>query len=60
MGYVNRNAIVEKSRKGRRVHFIDRYAGKRELRPGDIYVDPETHVLMRYKKRPAGRLEPAA
>ena len=50
MGYVNRNAIVEKSRKGRRVYFIDGDAGKRELWADDIYVDPETHVLMRYKK----------
>ena len=60
MGYVIRNVIVEKSRKGRRVYLIDGYAGKRELRPDDIYVDPETHVLMRYKKRPATCLQPAA
>jgi hypothetical protein len=59
MGYVIRNVIVEKSRKGRRVYLIDGYAGKRELRPDDIYVDPETHVLMRYKKRPATCLQPA-
>jgi hypothetical protein len=52
MGYVNRDAFVERSQKGRRVYFIDASAGRRELRPGDIYVDPETHVLMRYKKRP--------
>jgi hypothetical protein len=52
MGYVNRNAIVEKSKKGRRVFFIDGHRGKAELEPGDIYVDPETHVLMRYRKRP--------
>ncbi len=52
MGYVNRNAIVERSKKGRRVYFIAASAGRRELRPGDIYVDPETHVLMRYTKRP--------
>jgi hypothetical protein len=52
LGYVNRNAVVEKSRKGRRVYGLDGYAGQRELQPDDIYVDPETHVLMRYKKRP--------
>ncbi len=52
MGYVIRNAIVQKSKKGRRVCFIDGDAGRRELRPGDIYVDPETHVLIRYKKWP--------
>lgn len=51
LGYVNRNAILERAKKGRRVYFIDGYAGKRELRQGDIYVDPETHVLMRYNKR---------
>ncbi len=52
MGYINRNATVEKSKRGRRVFSVDGYAGRRELRPGDIYVDPETHVLMRYRKRP--------
>jgi hypothetical protein len=52
MGYVNRAVVVERSKKGRRVYFIDSFAGKSELPPGDIYVDPETHVLMRYKKRP--------
>jgi hypothetical protein len=53
LGYIERHAIVEKSRKGRRVFLISGYNGKRELRPGDIYVDPETHVLMRYKTRSA-------
>jgi hypothetical protein len=52
MGYINRNATVEKSNKGRRVFTADGYAGRRELRPGDIYVDPKTHVLMRYRKPP--------
>ena len=32
--------------------------GQRELWPGDIYIDPETHVLMRYKKRPATVFKP--
>jgi hypothetical protein len=58
IGYVIRNAIVEKSRKGRRVYFIDGYGGRCELRPGDIYVDPETHVLMRYKERPLLQHQP--
>ncbi len=53
LGYINRNAVVEKSEKGRRVYSMDGYAGQRELWPGDIYIDPETHVLMRYQKRPA-------
>jgi hypothetical protein len=48
MGYINRNVVVEKSRKGRKVFSTDGHAGKRELPSGDIYVDPETHVLMRY------------
>jgi hypothetical protein len=52
IGYVIRNPIVAKSKKRRRVCFIDRW-GPRELEAGEIYVDPETHVLMRYKK---GRL----
>jgi hypothetical protein len=52
MGYINRNATVEKSKKGRRVFSADGYAGRRELWPGEIYVDPETHVLMTYRRRP--------
>jgi hypothetical protein len=60
LGYVNRHAIVEKSGKGRRVYAMDGYAGRRELRSGDIYVDPATHVLMRYKKRAAARFQPGA
>jgi hypothetical protein len=59
MGYINRNVTVEKSRKGRRLFLAEGYAGRRELRPGDIYVDPETHVLMRYKKRRPFRRPPA-
>ena len=58
MGYISRNVTVEKSRKGRRVFSAERYAGWRELRPGDIYVDPETHILMRYKKRRPFRRPP--
>ena len=50
MGYINHNVTVEKSRKGRRVFSVDGYAGWRELLPSDIYVDPQTHVLMRYKE----------
>jgi hypothetical protein len=53
LGYINRNAVVEKSKKGRRAYSMNGYAGQRELWPGDIYVDPETHILMRYQKRPA-------
>jgi hypothetical protein len=49
MGYINRNVTVEQSRKGRRAFLADGDAGRRELRPGDIYVDPEIHLLMRYK-----------
>jgi hypothetical protein len=60
LGYVERNVIVEKLRKGRRVFCVDGYNGKRELWPGDIYVDPESHVLMRYKKRPAAYSQRAA
>ena len=59
MGYINRNVVVEKSRKGRRVFSTDGHPGKRELPPSDIYVDPETHVLMRYKKRRLFRHAPA-
>ena len=55
LGYINRNAVVEKSEKGRRVYSMGGYMGQRELWPGDIYVDPKTHVLMRYQKRPASR-----
>jgi hypothetical protein len=50
LSYVNRNVTVEKSRKGRRVFSVDGYVGRCELMRGDIYVDPETHVLMRYNK----------
>ncbi len=52
LGYVVRHPMVEKSARGRRVYSIERYAGRRELRAGDFYVDPATHVLMRYRKRP--------
>ena len=55
LGYINRNVTVEKSRKGRRVFSADGYAGTRELLAGDIYIDPETHVLMRYKKQRTDR-----
>jgi hypothetical protein len=34
MGYINRNVVVEKSRKGRKVFSTDRHAGKRELPSG--------------------------
>jgi hypothetical protein len=52
---VERNAIVEKSRKGRRVYAIAGFGvGRRALHAGDIYVDPATHVLMRYKGTPPG------
>ena len=61
LGYIEHNVIVEKSRKGRRVYSIARYGvGKRELLAGDIYMDPETHVLMRYKKRPVAYSQRAA
>ena len=52
LGYIIHNATVEKSKQGRRVFSLDGYAVRRELRPGEIYVDPQTHVLMRYRKRP--------
>jgi hypothetical protein len=52
LGYIVRDPIVEKSSKGRRVYSIHPYAGKCELRPGEIYIDPATHVLMKYPKRP--------
>ena len=52
MGYVILNAIVEKSRKGRRVYLIDGYAGKRELveslllrLKATIETDPEKPIL---------------
>jgi hypothetical protein len=52
MHEIERNVLVEKSRKGRRVYTVPQYGfGRRELCAGDIYVDPATHVLMRYKKR---------
>jgi hypothetical protein len=55
LGYIEHDVIVEKSRKGRRVYSIAGYGvGLRELLTGDIYIDPETHVLMRYKGRPTG------
>ena len=55
LGYIEHNVIVEKSRKGRRVYSIVGYGvGLRELLTGDIYMDPETHMLMRYKGRPTG------
>lgn len=50
---VERHVTVEKSRQGRRVYAISRFGvGRRELQAGDIYVDPETHVVMRYRRRP--------
>jgi hypothetical protein len=50
---IERNVSVEKSNKGRRIYSVPQYGfGRRELLTGDIYVDPATHVLMRYPKRP--------
>lgn len=49
---VERYVTVVKSPKGRRVYTTPRFGlGWLELRAGDIYVDPTTHVLMRYRKR---------
>ena len=46
---VGRQVTVEKSCKGRRVYVVTGFGiGPRELRGGEIYVDPATHVLMRY------------
>jgi NADPH-dependent ferric siderophore reductase len=58
---VEHNVFVEKSGKGRRVYTVPRYGfGRRELLAGDIYVDPQTHVLMRYKRRPPSSPLPVA
>jgi len=56
MHEIERHVTVERSRKGRRVYSVPQYSlGSRESRAGDIYIDPETHVLMRYKQREALR-----
>jgi hypothetical protein len=56
LGYVRRDVIVEKSEAGRKVYEFSPYRGRAELFAGDIYVDPATHVVMRYKgKRAAAR-----
>ena len=55
LGYIHRNVRVEKSKKGRKVYdesYINSFSDNwkhRELMKGDIYVDPDTHVLMKYK-----------
>jgi hypothetical protein len=52
LGYIHRNVRVEKGKKGRRVYTVKYYWDRKhpELHYGDIYVDPDTHVLMQYKR----------
>src|SRR5215469_10444343 len=52
LGYLYRDVVVEKMRKGRRVFVISRFAGKQELCLGELYIDPQTNVLMQYKRVP--------
>lgn len=48
MDFIERSVTVVKTEKGRKVYSRDRH-GERELWDGDVYVDPETHILMKYK-----------
>ena len=50
---IERHVAVMKSCKGRRVYVVAPYFGRRELRFGELYVDPQTHVVMRYRWQPA-------
>jgi hypothetical protein len=54
MEYFNTKVEVVKTPKGRRVydltHLYSFHDGPRELSKGDIYVDPDTHVLMLYRR----------
>lgn len=47
--FINKSVTVVKTPKGRKVYGRDGYWVDRELRKGAIYVDPDTHVLMKYK-----------
>src|SRR5215469_17246972 len=42
LGYLHRDVMVEKVSKGRWVFVISGFAGKQELRLGELYVDPQT------------------
>jgi hypothetical protein len=58
---IERHVRVERSKKGRRVYTVRRFGtGWWELSKGDIYVDPQTHVLMRYNREPAPIRVPSA
>jgi hypothetical protein len=54
-GYINCNAVVEKSEKGRRVISWTGMPASVSCGPAIFTLTPKTHVLMCYPKRPASR-----
>jgi hypothetical protein len=43
------HVTVEKLRKGRRVYVIAPHSSRREPQFGELYVDPQTHVVMQWR-----------